>query len=325
MKWNRSPRQCFFSLFLGLFFRNILRVDASFIRMLSRIILTRILAQLTIPIQRKYKLDGCFSIFSTECIAIIWAVDCILERCIKKSSIFTDSRSVLETVSGCTVDKDLSYLILVLNNKLKSAFLHDLDIQLIWIPFHVEILGNETADFWAEEAIRHGEAIDYLPPHTDFCSMEYFEAVEKHLISMARNHSVQYFEFYSFTRKPWFAKLKLSRSEIVTICRIKSNHYNLNFSLHKCDIVGRPDCPCGHPLQDINHILWSCPLLGESRVQPLCALRKVLDSPLSYNVFGLLKQPSLEVILPILSFLHKSNLQIWLTDPWLCRVYPFIK
>jgi len=69
-----------------------------------------------IPIQRKYKLNGCFSIFSAECIAIICAVDCILERNIEKISIFTGSRSVVETVSSCTLDKDLSYLILVLKS-----------------------------------------------------------------------------------------------------------------------------------------------------------------------------------------------------------------
>jgi len=150
-----------------------------------------------IPIQRKYKLDGCFSIFSAECIAIICAVDCILERNIKKASIFTDSRNVVETVFRCMLDRDLSYLILVLKNKLRAAFLQDLDINLIWIPSHVGILGNETADFLAGEAIRHGEAIDYLPPHTDSVVREkYFEAVEKHLLALAKNRGVQYFNFY---------------------------------------------------------------------------------------------------------------------------------
>jgi len=82
-----------------------------------------------IPIQRKYKLDGNFSIFSAECIAIISAIDCVLEKNIKKASIFTDSRSAVETLSNCVFDRDLNYLILVLRNKLRSAQLQNIDIS----------------------------------------------------------------------------------------------------------------------------------------------------------------------------------------------------
>jgi len=188
------------------------------------------------------------------------------------------------------------------------------DIILVWIPSHVGILGNETADFLAGEAVRHGEAVDFLPPHTDFYSVvreRYFEAIEKHLLALAKSHGKQYFSLYpTFARNPWFARLKLSPSEIATISRIRSNHYNLNYSLHRCGIVGRPDCPCGSPLHDIEHVLWSCPLLNDSRIQLLSSLRKVLDSPPPYSVFELLRVPSVEIVHPILSFLHKSNLQI---------------
>jgi len=267
-----------------------------------------------IPMQRKYKLDGYFSIFSAECIAIICAVDCILERAIKKTSIFTDSRSVVETMSRCTLDGDPPHLILILKNKLRSASLQGLDIILIWIPSHVGILGNETADFLAGEATRHGEAVDFLPPHTDFYSVvreRYFEAVEKHLLALAKNHGKQYFTLYpAFARNPWLARLKLSRSEIATISRIRSNHYNLNYSLHRCGIVGRPECPCGSPLQDIEHILWSCPLLNDPRKQLLDSLRKALGCPPPYNVFELLTVPSAEIVHSIVSFLHKSDLQV---------------
>jgi len=201
-----------------------------------------------IPIQRKYKLDGYFSIFSAECIAIICAINCILERGIRKASIFTDSRSVVKTVSNSTLDKDLTYLILVLKNKLKSAFLQDIDIVLIWIPFHVGILGNETADFLAGEAARHSEAINYLPPHTDFYSVvrkKNHETVERYLPAQAEIRGAQYFDLYpTFAKRPWFAGLNLSRPEVATICRIRSNHYNLNNSLHRCSFIGRPDCPC---------------------------------------------------------------------------------
>lgn len=136
-----------------------------------------------IPLQRKYKLSGYFFIFSTECIVIISAVDCILERDIRKASIFTDSRSV-ETLSNSRLDRDyIDYLILALKNKLRSAFLQDLDVILIWILAHVGILGNETADYLAKEATCQGEAVDYLS-HTNFYCVHkenYHQAVGRHL------------------------------------------------------------------------------------------------------------------------------------------------
>jgi len=172
-------------------------------------------------IQRKYKLDGCFSVFSAECIAIICAIDCILEKGIKRSSIFTDSRIVVETVSSNSLDRDLSYLIFVLKNKLRSAFLQNLDITLVWVPSHVGILGNEMADFLAGEAAQNGETIDYLPPHTDFYSIareKYHATVERYLRAQSELRGAQYFGLYpAFAKRPWFDRLNLTRMEITTV------------------------------------------------------------------------------------------------------------
>lgn len=90
------------------------------------------------------------------------ALDCILERGIKRASIFSDFYNVMETVSNVQLDGDPSYLILALKNKLKSALLQSLDITLVWILSHVEILGNETVDFLAREAARNGETISII-------------------------------------------------------------------------------------------------------------------------------------------------------------------
>jgi len=45
----------------------------------------------------------------------------------------------------------------------------------------------------------------------------------------------------------------------VIINRIR-NHYNLNFSLFHKNIVNSPTCPYGDPRQDINHIVFYCPI-----------------------------------------------------------------
>lgn len=236
-----------------------------------------------------------------------------MEKNIKKASIFTDSRSAVETLSNCVFDRDLNYLILILRNKLRSAQLQNIDIPLIWIPAHVGILGNETADFLAKEATRYGEAMEYLPPHSDFYSIawqNFCENTKRYLSAQAELCGRQYFEFYpSFSKQSWFAKLNLKHEEIVTTSRIRSNHYNLNFSLFRCHIVSRPDCPCKSPRQDINHV-WSCPLLESGRRGLIGALEGALEIPPPYDVFELLRVPSCDVIFPIMSFLRRHGINI---------------
>ncbi|KYN27520.1 hypothetical protein ALC57_03089 [Trachymyrmex cornetzi] len=41
-------------------------------------------------------------------------------------------------------------------------------------------------------------------------------------------------------------------------CRLRSNHYNLAYSLHRKGIIDSPTCFCGNSRQDINHIIFYC-------------------------------------------------------------------
>lgn len=50
----------------------------------------------SLQINKMFKIDRDFSIFSGECIAIILAVECVLEIGVSKATIFTDSRSVVD-------------------------------------------------------------------------------------------------------------------------------------------------------------------------------------------------------------------------------------
>lgn len=86
-----------------------------------------------------------------------------MEKCIKKASIFTDFRSAVE--ANTIFDRDLNYLILILKNKLRSVDVQNIDILFIWIPLHVGILGNETADLLAGNAVHQDEIIDYFLQH----------------------------------------------------------------------------------------------------------------------------------------------------------------
>ena len=58
----------------------------------------------------------------------------------------------------------------------------------------------------------------------------------------------------------WYQKKSLNHQEIVLINRLRANHYNLNFSLHRKNMVDSPACTCGDPRQDANHVIFYCPL-----------------------------------------------------------------
>ncbi|KYN39407.1 Ethanolamine kinase 1 [Trachymyrmex septentrionalis] len=51
--------------------------------------------------------------------------------------------------------------------------------------------------------------------------------------------------FCSQTNKLWFNKYFFKSEEIVLINRLRANHYNLNYSLHRKNIVAPKACPCG--------------------------------------------------------------------------------
>lgn len=56
-------------------------------------------------------------------------------------------------------------------------------------------------------------------------------------ISQANNTSTLFLLF-----KPWIYKMDLSRKKIVFFCGICINHYNLNASLYKCNLIQSPCC-----------------------------------------------------------------------------------
>jgi len=73
---------------------------------------------------------------------------------------------------------------------------------------------------------------------------------------------ISYFYNISPNFSSWFSRFSLSRDQIELFCRIRSNHYNLNYILHKKNIVRSVACSCGDPRQD-NHVIFYCPMLPD--------------------------------------------------------------
>ena len=110
------------------------------------------------------------SVFTTELIAIEHAINWITENIIPYSVIFTDSLSSVQALragkSRTRPDKINRLLTLLDSAKFKGSV-----IQIEWISSHVDMDGNEIADFTAKKAMINGAEDKTRPAKTEIYSV----------------------------------------------------------------------------------------------------------------------------------------------------------
>ena len=186
-------------------------------------------------------------------------------------------------------------------------------IRLFWIPSHKNIVGNELADTTAKRATENPPS-NIKIPHTDLFSlfkMKLFSQTNSTLIQESESKGKNFFENYyqEKNKKPWFEKLKLTREEIVQINRIRADHYHLNYSLHRVNLIQDPSCSCGYEKQDLDHIIWQCPNFNEERNTLVRKLAKFnIFLPCIIHIF--LQKPQIIAMKVILDFLKKCHIQV---------------
>ncbi|OXU25016.1 hypothetical protein TSAR_012244 [Trichomalopsis sarcophagae] len=114
--------------------------------------------------------------------------------------------------------------------------------------------------------------------------------------------SLYYFEhFFEFSKKSWFNNSYSSRFKIVSINRLRANHYNLNSkSCSFCDCV----------FQDAEHIFWHCPKFDDQRVVLERELSKARYSK-PFNLELFLKYPKNDACKILCNFLQACDLFIF--------------
>lgn len=167
-------------------------------------------------------------------------------------------------------------------------------------------------DFLAKEA-----TLTTVPkgdiPATDFGSIWRREAREKTFernIQEGDDKGKYYFHNYiNLGSKPWFHRSGFSRWEIVTINRLRADHYSAAASLFRKNIVSSPSCKCGAELQDANHLLWQCRDFCQERTVLLSDLSKFnVDKP--YLIENILMDLNFEVLRTLLKFFKICKLNM---------------
>lgn len=124
-------------------------------------------SNLNLIIQRKISSHA--SIFTA--LAIHSVLEIIISRNIPNSTIFSDSLSVIKSLPSDKLFLPNNYVVARIRTLLFRASALGLDVTIVWIPAHVGILGNETADQLAKLAIRFGDPLPSCLPVTDILTI----------------------------------------------------------------------------------------------------------------------------------------------------------
>ncbi|XP_023247171.1 uncharacterized protein LOC111643480 [Copidosoma floridanum] len=198
------------------------------------------------------------SIFTAEALAIYLTLEYIIENDISHSIIFSDSRSSLESIAD-TSPLNVTHHVTI--HRIKKALLElslaNKSVILAWIPSHKGIPGNEIVDQLAKDAISSGTHINYPLPYSDIqalfnseISLKFAQLIEEDTSGKGLFYINTCFKTSS---KPWFHSLPLTRDQVTSFSRMRSNHYNLAFSLHRKNLIVNPLCQCGNDVEDLNH------------------------------------------------------------------------
>jgi len=251
--------------------------------------------ELDIAIKHKLPLET--SVFSAEAWAVYQALILVESSSYPEAAIFSDSKSVLDALSSFSFKSSSNYLIPLIRDKFHTTTDNGFTIRLAWIPSHVD---NEKVDSLAKQAASNGRKPKFKIPHTDLYSNSLrsmktkFQAyLSNDFLSTGTLYSSLFLRTFPPVR-PWFFRLPLPRDQIVAICRLRSNHYNLNYSLHRKNIVASPACRCGDSRQDINHVIFLCSLYREKFLKLRYYLSRC-NSPVYHDLLPSLNFPTLKL------------------------------
>ena len=228
------------------------------------------------------------SVFTAELYAILAALTLTLTLPDKKEFVIvSDSLSSLQAIQKLSPENQIAYRIRKHLHNLKKI---GKKIHLLWVPGHIGIPGNESADRRANVAAKRTTNSSKLQlPMQDFKSV-----VRNHFIKNWQdswNETVNNkLNFIKKSVQPWQSSNCSNRWEEVVLTRLRIGHC---YVTHCHLLIGAPSpfCTQCQAVVNVKHILLDCPLYRRQRQQilginpaRLPSIRKVLGDPPSIAI-----------------------------------------
>lgn len=131
-------------------------------------------------------------------------------------------------------------------------------VNIVWIPAHVGIDGNETVDTLAKQAATIQDRLALKLPYTDYIPT-IKEKMKEDRQALWNTTTTQLHTIKPKIDRPWFHQLgNRSRSFITTLSRLRTGHSCLPVHLHRLRIIDSPLCRCQNENGDLDHLLFQC-------------------------------------------------------------------
>merc|ERR1712002_710162 len=204
------------------------------------------------------------SIYSAEMYAIKMAVSNAEQSRAPQTVIFSDSRSVIDSLHPRNDHPICRYL----NHKLHTLQNRNITVEICWVPSHIGIDGNEKADQKAKEASRRNPEL--IPIH----HKDYFNTIRSNINTWRneqwRNGAQMMIRRIKEDLTPWPNCPELKRREEVILNRLRCGYTNLTHGYLMEDLNNQPRVPpicpfCNNEIITITHIFTQCTELENAR------------------------------------------------------------
>src|SRR5579859_2012914 len=216
-----------------------------------------------------------YNVYVAEVVAFKLAANIVQEsgNLYEKSVIYLDSQAAAKGLTKPNKQSGQQILISVLEN-IETIKALTPNITLIWIPGHMEIVGNEKADEAAKEAAK-SKKVDVNFTHKPLKSSRsnvINQIVKKDWLDAWKNGKDNAKQLRRITTKAQDQESKKlynsinNRTSLAQLARLRTGHCSLNQYLHRFGIEESPLCECGNEaIENVEHYLLHCPRYDRQR------------------------------------------------------------
>jgi len=219
---------------------------------------------------------------------------------IKSVYIVTDSQSVLNILFNSSFNNNGNYIISRIKSVLDEAAALNIDIEFVWVFSHMDVTGNERRTHMRDKssrATRDASSKSILTIFPRWRKSLTIKSIE-YLLNPRILRELIIFSIKKL--RPWYYWLPLRRENIVTITRLRVNHYNLKHSLFRKNFDDLT-CDCAR--------CGSCITARFMATLNMCALLCWKSSISTWTISLSLQNPLPRFCRLLYSFSKASNLQ----------------